>query len=336
MIRRLLKTYGLRLERRGRQLRAWRKGRELSVVEDRTRGMPDGPILLSCMRNEAVRLPFFLDYYRRMGVVHFLFVDNASTDGSAELVAGEADVSVWRTEASYRASRFGVDWLNALLARHGPGRWILVADPDEFLVYPHCETRKIPALTRWLESQNQNALGTLLLDMYSDGPVAEAVIEPGQDPFEVVRWFDAQNYVVQRDPRHQNLWIQGGPRSRVFFADRPRLAPALNKIPLVRWQRGNVYLSSSHSLMPRKLNRVYDAKGGACLSGVLLHAKFTQGIAEKAREELTRREHYSGGLEYEAYHRQGGDVRLWTPQSTEYEGPAQLLDLGLMSSGGWL
>ncbi len=336
MLRSLRTAYSLRLERRGCQIRAAMKARELEPVEDRTAAMPDGPILFTCVRNEALRLPYFLDYYRRLGVVHFLAVDNASDDGTAELLAGEPDVSLWRTEGSYKAAKFGVHWLNALLARHAPGRWVVVADPDEFLVYPHCDTRRLPALCRHLDAQGQPGLGTILLDVYGRGPVEETRLRPGEDPLAAAPWFDAHNYVVQRHDRYHNLWIQGGPRLRVFFADRPKLAPALNKIPLVKWRRGQVFLTSTHNLLPRRLNRVYDIRGGSLVSGVLIHAKFVDVLADKVAEELERREHYADSLEYRAYGEQGGGTRLWTGQSTRYEGWRQLCDLGLMSTGGWL
>ena len=112
--RRLRGRLSLRLERRNRQARAALKARELTPVHDRTAKMAPGPILFSTVRNEALRLPWFLKHYRDLGVVHFLFVDNGSTDGTGDYLGGHPDVSVWRTEASYKASRFGVDWMNAL------------------------------------------------------------------------------------------------------------------------------------------------------------------------------------------------------------------------------
>ena len=49
------------------------------------------PILLfTCLRNEKVRLPYFLQYYRDLGVDHFLIVDNDSDDGSREYLAAPA------------------------------------------------------------------------------------------------------------------------------------------------------------------------------------------------------------------------------------------------------
>ena len=51
------------------------------------------------MRNEKIRLPFFLRYYRNLGVNHFLIVDNDSTDGtrSDSIATGETLVRVGLT-----------------------------------------------------------------------------------------------------------------------------------------------------------------------------------------------------------------------------------------------
>ena len=86
-----------------------------------------------------IRLPHFLDYYRRLGVDHFLFVDNGSDDGTAEYLAAQPDVSLWATNHSYRLARFGVDWLGWLQWRYGHGHWCLTVDADELLVYPDCQ-----------------------------------------------------------------------------------------------------------------------------------------------------------------------------------------------------
>jgi hypothetical protein len=77
--------------------------------------------------------------------------------------------------------------------------------------------------------------------------------------------------------------VQGGVRARMFFGKDPRRAPTLNKTPLVRWDRRYAYVSSTHSLLPRRLNHVYDTTGGEKLSGILLHTKFLHTIVEKSR-----------------------------------------------------
>ncbi len=333
----LWSSFRLRRERRWRQWRAWRAGRDLSPVS--RRAIPDDPravLVFVTLRNERARLPYFLDYYRGIGAAHFLIVENGSDDGSRDYLAAQPDVSVWTTPASYAGAGFGIDWMNALLNRHACGRWALTVDVDEFLVYPFCDSRPLPALTDWLSDAGLRAFGALLLDLYPRGQVASTSCREGQNPLEVACWFDSASYTISRNARLRNLWIQGGPRARMFFADQPRAAPALNKIPLVRWQRGQVYVSSTHMLLPRGLNLVYDGAGGEKASGCLMHAKFVASLTDKAQEELSRGEHYAGSREYRAY-AEGleGRAELWTAWSERFINWRQLEILGLMSKGSW-
>jgi hypothetical protein len=309
----------------------------MKPVANRTSQIRKTDILLFCtFRNEAVRLPYFLKYYREMGVSHFFFVDNDSTDGGSELLAEQPDVSVWHTRASYKRSRFGMDWLNWLLRKYGHDHWCLTVDPDEFFVYPFCDSRPLPALTDWLEASSIRSFSAMLLDMYPKGRIDAVPYQAGQNPLEIASWFDSGNYTLKRNHLLGNLWIQGGPRARVFFPDRPEAAPALNKIPLVKWHNRYVYASSTHMLLPRGLNYVYDEWGGEKASGALLHTKFLNTFNDKAMEELKRREHYAGSQEYVAYASALQDnPELWCKWSEKYINWRQLEILGLMSMGNW-
>lgn len=334
----LWQAYRLRNLRRLLLARAIHRRRQLTPLADRTAAIRRGDILgFLCVRNEAQRLPFVLDHHRRLGVRHFLVVDNASTDGTAALLRDQPDVSLWQTGASYKASRFGMDWLTWLLMRHGHGHWCLTLDADEILVYPHWQTRPLPALTDWLDGQGQPCLGALTVDLYPEGPVSQASYAPGQDPVQVLQWFDAGNYQVQVQPRMRNLWIQGGARARAFFAQTPRRAPTLNKIPLVRWHWRHAYVNSTHALLPPRLNQVYATDGGELTTGVLLHTKFLPGIVERSAEEKSRGEHFADGAQYASYYDHlTRDPVLHSSTSTRYTGWRQLEALGLMSRGGWV
>ena len=325
------------MRRKRRLIRAARKSLELSVFQDKTSAIKRSDILLICtMRNEKTRLPYFLSYYRDLGVNHFLFVDNDSTDGTLDYLYGQTDVSVWTTTSSYKRATYGVDWVNWLARKYAQGHWLLVVDPDEFFVYPFCDTRPIRALTDWLDNSSIRSFSAMLLDMYPKGPIQEQTYREGENPVEIASWFDSGNYTISRNWRYGNLWIQGGPRARVFFADKPRKAPALNKIPLVKWDRRYAYVHSTHMLLPRGLNLVFDEWGGEKASGVLLHTKFLSTFAEKAVEELERKQHYAGSVEYKAYAAKLEEQpELWCKWSEKYINWRQLEILGLMSKGNW-
>lgn len=329
--------YRLRLRRKRLLWRAFRKRRELTCLSDHTRKIaPDTILLCACVRNERIRLPYFLDYYRGLGVGQFLIVDNGSDDGTTAYLAAQQDVSLWRTGASYQRARYGADWLNWLLTRFGHDHWTLTADVDEFFVYPFCDTRPLRALTDWLDGDGQKSFPAMMLDMYPKGPNTAQPYREGQNPMEIANGFDSGNYTISKNPTYGNLWIQGGPRARSYFSDDPANAPALNKIPLVRWQKGYAYVNSTHMLLPRRLNQVYDSRGGEMASGCLLHAKFLSSFADKVAEELLRGEHFAAGLEYKAYAALAPDeTDLWCKWSEKYINWRQLEILGLMSKGSW-
>ncbi len=330
-------SYQLRLQRKRWRIRALRKRRELASVKNRTNKIQSNDILVfSTLRNERVRLPYFLRYYRNLGVEHFLIVDNGSDDGSAEYLREQGDVSLWTTNHSYKRARFGVDWLNWLQRKYAHGHWCLVVDPDEFLVYPFCDTRPLRALTDWLDASSIRSFGAMLLDMYPKGPLDAQPYREGQNPFEIASWFDSGNYMIQKNHEFGNLWIQGGPRTRAFFPDKPERSPALNKIPLVKWDKHFTFVSSTHMLLPRGLNLVYDEWGGEKASGCLLHAKFLDTFGVKAKEEMKRRQHYANSHEYKAYEaRIKQESDLWCKWSEKYINWRQLEILGLMSKGNW-
>lgn len=337
-LKQLAFAYRMRWKRRRLLFRAFRKRRQLVQVMNRTAQIaPEDILLMSTIRNEIVRLPHFLEHYRSLGVGHFLIVDNGSDDGSRDYLARQPDVSVWTTTSSYKLSRFGVDWLTWLQVKYAHDHWCLTVDADELLIYPHHDTRPLQALTGWLDSHERRSFGALMLDMYPKGSLNDRVYQPGENPFEILNWFDGGNYMIQKKPDLENLWIQGGVRARCFFADRPRRSPTMSKTPLVKWNRRYVYVSSSHSLLPRFLNHVYDETGGERTSGILLHTKFLHVVVEKAADEKHRQEHFANSSLYDDYYDDlSKNPTLWCPQSTRLISWRQLEAMGLMSKGNWI
>lgn len=328
-------AYRMRWKRRRLLFRSWKRRDEISLTSGGA--IPrNGILAFSTMRNEMLRVEHWLEHYRSLGVAHFLVVDNDSDDGTAEYLSRQPDVSLWSTSHSYKDSRFGVDWLNRLQQRYGSGRWCLTVDADELLVYPDSSTRNLAALTDHLDRSGREAFGALMLDLYPKGPVSQIDFKAGQDPVAVLPFFDADNYRAKHHEVFENLWIQGGVRERMFFMDRLERAPTLNKTPLVKWRRGYTYVASTHQMLPRRLNDVFEYDAGTRVSGVLLHTKFLPNIGEKSVEELSRRQHFETSAYYTPYYNALiDDPDLWYEGSVKYEGLAQLETLGLMTRGTW-
>ena len=81
---------------------------DLKCIQNNTKNIKKKDIIaFVTLRNEAFRIQYFLKYYRQLGIKHFCFVDNNSTDNFLELIREEKDCSAWYTKASYKKSNFG-------------------------------------------------------------------------------------------------------------------------------------------------------------------------------------------------------------------------------------
>lgn len=284
-------------------------------------------LVVACLRNEALRLPWFLSYHRRLGVTRFLMVDNGSDDGSRQMLEGQPDVTLFHTDQSYADSRCGIDWQNALLAEYGLGHWVLVVDVDEFLIYPGQETTSLPDLITYLERQSATALLAPMLDMYADRPFAETGYVAGTDMLACCPYFDASGYQLgpATSPTH-GLPVRGGPRHRLFWQGRglEYPSPVLQKYPLIRWSADLTLEASTHILTGVQV---------APVTGLLMHFKFLQDFAPKVRDEATRGEHFAEARQYRAYDAvmaEAPATHAMADVSERYESTVRMVALGLM------
>jgi hypothetical protein len=302
-------------------------------------------LCVACVRNEALRLQHFLDYHRRLGVHRFLIVDNASTDGTTDMLLSEPDVHVFVTRQRYSKSGQGRAWINGLLQSHASGHWTLTVDADELFVYPSCEAVDLSRVADYLDRRGEDAILTFLLDMYSEKPIRETAYVRGTSFLESCRYFDTDSYVWEPADL-QAVPSAGGPRMRLFFPRRRPPAgtvgrlvarlrnrtragaaaapPLLRKIPFVRWRDGLAYTSSTHALPGVRLGE---------LTGVLMHFKFFADFPGRVAEEAARREHWQQACEYVVYRdvlAAQPDLALHYGGSACYEDSHQLGALGLV------
>ena len=285
--------------------------------------------LFTRQRNQVHRLPWILDFYRGQGVGRFLVVDNGSDDGTRDYLLAQQDVHLWLTTDSYAEYGGGMRWLNELLALHGSGHWCLTVDVDEVLAFPHAERLGLKGLTRHLEGQGAEALFAFMLDLYPEGPVVDAVCEPGESPFPVCPLFDRSGHVTRPNPNFPFRMVVGGLMGRLLYAGRQD-ATYLHKVPLVRWRPDFRYTLSMHHLYPVRL---------AAEAGVLLHFKYLDDLPGKAAVEAGRKQYGHGGKRYTALNDLFGRdpaLSLAGEPSERFRDTGQLVDLGLMRSSAAL
>ncbi|MGB5136643.1 MAG: glycosyltransferase family 2 protein [Prochlorococcaceae cyanobacterium] len=286
---------------------------------------PGAVLAFSCVRNELLRLPYFLKYHRDLGVDHFYVVDNGSNDGSTSYLSQEADVSLYSAAGSYADSHCGVLWLNALLHAHGQGHWCLILDADELFVYHQCEFRTVQELTAWLSQIGGNAMPGFLIDMYSNTSI-QSTRYSGEGSFlDVCSYFDVDTYYAYTP---EGLPARGGPRHRLFWQGRERTkpAPVLHKTPLVRWNASMNLEASTHRIQG------IERCPATC---AILHFKLFSDFVTTTSVEAVRGEHWDNGYQYSVYNevmRANPSLSGMYSGSQLYQNSQQLADMKLIST----
>lgn len=245
------------------------------------------------VRNEMTMLPHFLAHYRAQGVRAFIVVDNISDDGSREHLLAQPDVILYSADGEYRESTFGVSWQQTVLAHHCLGKWALVADADEFLVYPGCETRPLTEVVADVGAAGYDAVRVDMVDMYPFGDLADADFR-AQSPFEAAPWHD-------REPL-QPRWLVSG-----FYSNAPNFVSSLRHRQMP-FADPDDFTSQKYCLVryapwmrfPAGLHNVANARI-APEPLAFAHFKYHAGFKAKVEQEVSRKQHYGGAQEYRKY-----------------------------------
>ncbi len=279
------------------------------------------------VKNENIRLPFFLKYYRKQGISNFFIVDNNSTDNTLNYLLQQPDVYVWHTKKSFRENK--QKWINSLLHQYGQKYWCLILDADEIFYYPDCEYKTIPELCYQLEQQKKDALQIIMLDMYSDKPIEETQYTPGHNFLEVCPYFDKHFYHYREGIRKNYYW--GGLRQRVFSSSDNKTNKklyCLTKFPLIKYNSNLKLVLGLHYLKNAKVSST---------TGCLLHFKYFSFFVNKVREAIQENQYWQNSQEYRKYAHIFQKNNHYTfyirDKSVKLESSEQLIRMGIMSQG---
>lgn len=250
-------------------------------------------VVVAVMRNEKIMLPHFLDHYRKLGVQSFIVIDNCSDDGSREFLERQEDVILYSADTEYRYSHYGVVWQQAVLANHCLGKWVLLADADELLVYPGHEEKPLTEITQSLEAGAYDAACILMVDMYPFGQLTDADFER-ETPFAVANWFDHEAlrpWALSRGRYSTTLNFTSALRHRLMPDAEPHAFTSqkyclLKYAPWVRLCEG---LHDTGEIRPSPEPMWF------------AHFKYHAGFKEKVETEVRRNQHFNGAEEYRKY-----------------------------------
>lgn len=248
--------------------------------------------VVSCTRNEMFMLPHFLRHYRELGVECFLIADNCSDDGTLEYLMQQPDVVLFSVDTDYSLSQYGVAWQQAMLAAFRVGKWSVVADADELLVWEYPAKQSLQTLLSAPEFQVTDAARVFMLDMYPGGELAEATFEI--DPFSEAGFVDRDPFLVNpvaRGPFSDMPTWTSALRHRLIPGSRPDLFVAqkialLRYMPWMRLSAGMHYVAGTR-LSSREL--------------LFAHFKYNADFHRKVTEEVSRAQHFNGAEEYRKY-----------------------------------
>lgn len=284
--------------------------------------------LFAIMRNESLRLPHFITYYKSLGVDQFFLIDNNSTDNSVQLALSEEKVHVFETKENYQHHWY---WMEHLLETYGKGHWCVVVDIDELFSFPSAEHLSLRELRSFLESKNETAICTFLLDMYSDQSVATTDYRAGSSPLKVVNCFDKEyvklKFLFYDRIRWQTYFFDtftGGMRDRVFGKSNP--PSILSKVPFFKNTEGTYLSQGMHAINGAALSEV---------QGVVFHTKFLSDFITEVEEECQREQHYGNAFYYKIFHqklKETPDIQFYHEGSAKFENSQQLVELGLMKT----
>jgi tetratricopeptide (TPR) repeat protein len=278
--------------------------------------------VFTVVRNERWRLPWFLDYYRSIGVDRFFFVDNDSNDGTREFLLSQSDVHVFHTSESYSLGRSGMVWVNHLVAEYGTLGWNMYVDVDEALVFPRVDDLGLRGLTGYMDDHGHEVIAGHMLDMH-----APDVPELDEDGFER----DFIGRYAHFDPLYRTASTIECPYFRVRGGVRRLLGsmPEQTKTPLFKAGRNIRMLASSHVITPAVVSDV------RC---VLLHYKlagdyratFRADVEENSRRPFCRRRHLGYLEALESF--DDGHPDLTSDVTRRYESWRTLHELGFISA----
>jgi len=286
---------------------------DIQIVKKRKQTEAQEPILICAVKNDLAKIKLQVEHHRKIGVKHFIYIDNISSDGTFEWLKEQEDVTLYKVETSFNAG-IKAGWQHLAVKQEGYDKWYLILDSDELFAYPGMENINIQKYLNFLEKKGMTAITTPLVDMYRKGNIFTTdFIENIRDEY---CFFDTIYYV---ESKSTNKHYNGGPRFRIFS-----MKNQLVKYSLLKMEKNMIFITNI--LFPYHKN--FEAK----VAAFLLHYKFLPNDTQKYIEIAEKGNYWQGSKEYKTYiefYKQNPNLSFYYSDSQKLNSSMDLLKINI-------
>lgn len=292
--------------------------------------------VLCLFRDGMTFLPHYLDHHRKLGVSHFVFIDNGSVDGSTEFIKAQPDTTLFHSRLFF--GDYKHTFKKFLCEEFGTNNWGLLLDIDECFDFPMSDQITLQQFISYLEANGYNTVVANLLDMFSNQAILE-LVESQEDMSAMYQYYDLThldkadyNKVFGTTNQVANDRIQtliGGVRKRFF-----NTAAILTKHPLFRLEPGVACVSNCHDIRFAKV---------ADITAVMYHYKYNKDFKMIVQRALDEKGYYGGAGGYKIADDElsrNPKLSLFTADSCKLNGTAELVEKGFIlisdTYGDWV
>ncbi len=258
--------------------------------------------LLCVFRDENLLLEYFIQYYRALGVTHFIMIDNLSEDEGPEYLKRLENINLrlYRTEDSYRDAAYGTGWVNQILEQYCVDQYCFTVDVDELFLFDSRKYQNLHDLIDDMESSGKNVVPVTLLDMYPER--TNDSYQRGAEFLSHSPFFDDLNetYYEEREMIYEAFTFKvGGVRKRVLDT-----TVCIHKFPLFKYDFYPVGMAPGYHVFQVDGNILFQSEKIRLQvePSVLLHFKFIKPrFQEFVAQRIKRNEDWDDSVEYRAY-----------------------------------
>ncbi|WP_010249968.1 glycosyltransferase family 2 protein [Acetivibrio cellulolyticus] len=283
------------------------------------------------VKNGMEYLPDFLEHYNNLGVRHFIFVDNGSTDGTVEFLRDKHNVTVFGTEIPHKY--YENEIRRTVIQNLIRDSWCLCVDVDELWDYPYSDRISIKSFLEYLNFNRYTAVISYMLDMFpamldfnnseKDSGWKERYVYYDLTKIKKANYFAQNNNFCN----YNNLadrsmkYYFGGIRLKHFGSESNRYV--LIKHPLM-FMDGKIEPVTD----PHYCNKAYIAD----VSCVIKHYKFTSSFKERLNSSKNDYDFF-GRCEHEEYHKvlkDNENINFYSSSAKRLENVNDLLQSGFI------